>query len=233
MKKVLSLLTSRTRLPRPVPAMSVPAELAKQYRVMARRSFLFGVAGFGYGLYERSNHVAAMARPPQTFGAILSPQGAILKTVSADSLTENEFEMVARATAAQFVQRMRNATNPIDFTLAALDEGNYFIKDAAVGKVRDWLTTRPFDELTKRRQRRVVLLEQVIATVRPGRGKEGDQVLVAVQWPEKIEAVGSSPTTEIHGGEVLVERVRNVSPDIALHNPIGMFVSNYSFDVPS
>jgi type IV secretory pathway TrbF-like protein len=213
--------------------MSVPAELAKQYRVMARRSFLFGVAGVGYGLWERSNHVAAMSRPPQTFGAILSPQGAILKTVSADSLNEDEFEMVARATAAQFVQRMRSATNPIDFTLAALDEGNYFIKDAAVVKVRDWLTARPFDELTKRRQRRVVLLEQVIATIRPGRGKGGDQVLVAVQWPERVESPGSTPVTEIHGGEVIVERVRNVSPDIALHNPIGMFVSDFSFDTTS
>ena len=122
---------------------------------------------------------------------------------------------------------------PIDFTLAALDEGNYFIKDAAVGKVRDWLTTRPFDGLTKRRQRRVVLLEQVIATIRPGRGKGGDQVLVAVQWPERIEAAGSTPITEIHGGEVLVDRVRNVSPDIALHNPIGMFVSDFNFDTTS
>lgn len=233
MRKILSLLIGRTRLPRPAPAMSVPAELAKRDRAFARRAFLFGVAGFGYGLWERSNHVAAMSRPPQTFGAILSPQGAILKTVSADGLTEDEFEMVARSTAAQFVQRMRNATNPIDFTLAALDEGNYFIKDAAVGKVRDWLTTRPFDGLTKRRQRRVVLLEQVIATIRPGRGKGGDQVLVAVQWPERIEAAGSTPITEIHGGEVLVDRVRNVSPDIALHNPIGMFVSDFNFDTTS
>jgi hypothetical protein len=230
MRKTLGLLAGRTRLPRPAPAMSVPAELAKRERSFARRAFLFGAAGFGYGLWERSNHVAAMSRPPQTFGAILSPQGAILKTVAADSLTEDEFEMVCRATAAQFVQRMRNATNPIDFTLAAIQEGNFFIKDMAVAKVRDWLAHRPFDELTKRRQRRVVLLEQVIATVRPGRGKGSDQVLVAVQWPELVEAAGSTPTTATHGGEILVERVRNVSPEIAMHNPIGMFVSDFSFD---
>ncbi|MGF7213209.1 hypothetical protein GGE65_007845 [Skermanella aerolata] len=230
MKKTLGLLGSRTRLTRPAPPMSVPADLARQYRFMARCFFVFGLAGLAYGGYERANHVAAMSRPPQTFGAILSPQGAILRTVAADSLTEDEFEMVARATAAQFVQRMRNVTNPIDFTLAALDEGKYFIKDAAVIRVREWLSGRPFDQLTQRRQKRVVLLEQVIATVRPGRGKGGDQVLVAVQWPETVEAPGSTPTSTIHGGEVLVERVRNVSPDIAMHNPIGMFTADFSFD---
>jgi hypothetical protein len=230
MKKILGLLTGRTRLPRPAPAMSVPAELAKQYRVTARRSFLFGVAGFGYGLWERSNHVAAMARPPQTFGAILSPQGAILKTVAADSLTEDEFEMVARATAAQFVVRMRHATNPIDFTLAALDEGNFFIKDAAVVKVREWLSGRPFDALMKGRKRRVVLLEQVITNVQPGRGKAGDQVRITALWPERMESPGSIPTVTNHGGEIIVERVRNISPEIAMHNPIGMFVADYSFD---
>jgi type IV secretory pathway TrbF-like protein len=210
--------------------MSVPAELAKRDRVMARRGFLFGMAGFGYGLWERSNHVAALSRPPQTFGAILSPEGQILKTVAADSLTESEFEMSARATAAQFVRRMRNVTNPIDFTLAEIEEGNYFIKDVAVSKVRDWLGDRPFDELGKRKQRRVVLLSQIIPTLRPGRAMGGDQVLVAVTWPERIEAAGSAPKVQQHGGEVMVERVRNLSPEIAMHNPLGLFVSDFSLD---
>ncbi len=233
MKKILGLLKSRTRLVRPEPAISVPAALAKQHRVNSRRSFLFGVAGFGYGLWERSNHVAAMARPPQTFGAILSPEGGILKTVSSDHLTEDEFEMVCRATAAQFVQRMRHATNPIDYTLAALDEGNNFIKDAAVVKVREWLATRPFDDLKKRRQRRVVLLQNVITNVQPGRGLGGDQVRITALWPERLEAAGSQPVIENHGGEIIVERVRNLSPDIAMHNPLGMFVSDFSFDTTS
>src|SRR4051812_30598235 len=192
MKKVLSLLTNRTRLLRPVPPVSVPGQVAKDYRTMGRRYFLFGVAGFAYGLYERHNAAVALARPPQTFGAILSPQGGIVKTVASDGLTENEFEMVATATAAQFVQRMRSITNPIDFTLAAIDEGRWFLMGDATGKVREWLATRPFDAVTKRRARRVVLLEQVIATVRPGTAKGGDQVLIAVQWPETIEAAGSA-----------------------------------------
>ena len=230
MKKILGLLNNRTRLVRPEPAISVPAALAKQHRVNARRSFLFGLAGFGYGLWERSNHVAALSRPPQTFGAILGPDFSVVKTVSADGLTEDEFQMACRAGAAQFVRRMRNVTNPIDFTLAEIEEGNYFIKDAAVVKVREWLSSRPFDELMKRRQKRVVLLSQVIPTVRPGSAKGGDQLLIAVQWPERIESAGSTPKTEIHGGEVMIERVRNLSPEIAMHNPLGLFVSDFSFD---
>lgn len=230
MKKVLALLGQRTRLPRPAPAMSVPADLARHYRFMARWAIVFGLVGWGYGFYERSNHVAALSRPPLTFGAILSAQGNILKTVAAESLSEDEFEMVARATAAQFVQRMRHVTVPIDFTLAAIEEGNFFIKDSAVQKVRGWLTGRPFDELTRRRQKRVVLLDQVIATVRPGRGKGGDQVLVAVQWPETLETPGAVPLTVTRGGEILVERVRNVTTDIALRNPLGLFVSDFNFD---
>lgn len=230
MKKILGLLKNRTRLPRPAPAMSVPADLAKQYRVMARRAFLFGVAGFGYGLWERSNHVAAMSRPPQTFGAILGPDFSIVKTVAADGLTEDEFQMACRAAAAQFVRRMRNVTNPIDFTLAEIEEGNWFIKDAAVAQVREWLSSRPFDDLMKRRQKRIVLLSQVITTVRPGSVKSGDQLLISVQWPERIESAGSTPKTEIHGGEVMIDRVRNLSPEIAMHNPLGLFVSDFSFD---
>ena len=233
MKKILSLLSNRTRLVRPEPAISVPAALAKQHRVNARRSFLFGVAGFGYGLWERSNHVAALSRPPQTFGAILGPDMSIVKTVAADSLTEDEFQMACRAAAAQFVRRMRNVTDPIDFTLAEIEEGNFFIKDAAVVKVRDWLTDRPFDQLVKRRQKRVVLLSQIIPTVRPGSAKGGDQLLIAVTWPERIEQPGSAPKVEQRGGEVMVERVRNLSPEIAMHNPLGLFVSDYSFDTTS
>lgn len=230
MKKLLGLLASRTRLARPVSPVSVPGQVAKDYRAMGRRYFLFGMVGIGYGLYERSNSAEALSRPPQTIVAILSPQGAILKTVAADSLTEDEFQMVARATAAQFVQRMRNVTNPIDYTISAIQEGNFFIKDQAVVKTRQWLAGKPFDEVTKRRQRRVVLLEQVIATVRPGRGKDGNQLLVAVQWPETTESAGSLPKTESYGGEILVERVANVSPDIAMHNPIGLFVSDFNFN---
>jgi type IV secretory pathway TrbF-like protein len=210
--------------------MSVPAELYKRERSMARRGFLFGCAGFGYGLWERSNHVEALSRPPQMFGAILSPQGDIVRTVAADGMKEDDFEMVARATAAQFVRRMRNVSNPIDFTLADIQEGNFFIKDRAVGKVRDWLAGRPFDALVQRRQKRVVLLSQVIATIRPGIAKGGDAILVAVQWPERIEGAGSTPVVMSRGGEVMVERVRNVSADIAMHNPIGMFVSDFNFD---
>lgn len=233
MKTILSLLKNRTRLERPKPAISVPAEIAKRDRAHGRRGFLFGLAGLGYGLYERSNHVAALSRPPQTFGAILGYEGNIVKTVSATDLTESEFELIARATAKAFVKRMRSVTNPIDFTLADIDEGNYFIKDMAVMKVRDWLASRPFDAMVQRRQKRVVLIEQIIASIRPGRGKGGDQVLVAVQWTEKIEAPGSTPAVEMHGGEIMVERVRNVSEEIAMHNPIGMFVSDFSFDVTS
>lgn len=232
MRKILGLLNRRTRLPRETPPMSVPADLAKQYRGWARRSFLLALGGLGYGLYERSNHVAALSRPPQTFGAILGPYGEIVKTISAD-MTEGELEVVARAMAAQFVRRMRNVTSPIDFTLADIEEGNYFVKDTAVIKVRQWLAGRPFDELVQRRQKRVVLMSQIIPTLRPGRAKDGDQMLVAVTWTERIESAGSATKVEPHGGEILVERVRNVSTEIAMHNPLGMFVSDYSFDVTS
>jgi type IV secretory pathway TrbF-like protein len=230
MFKILGFLKNRTRLVRPEPAISVPAALAKQHRVNARRSFLFGVAGFGYGLWERSNHVAALSRPPQTFGAILGPDFSIVRTVAADSLTESDMQMAARATAAQFVRRMRNVTDPIDFTLADIEEGNFFIKDMAVTKVRKWLSERPFDKLVQRRQKRVVLLSQVIPTLRPGQAMNGDKLLVAVTWPERIEGAGSTPKIEQHGGEVMIERVRNLSPEIAMHNPLGMFVSDFSFD---
>jgi type IV secretory pathway TrbF-like protein len=231
MKKVLALLGTRTRIPRPSPAMSVPADLAKQYRFMARSFFVLGLVGLAYGLYERSNHVAAMARPPQTVVAVLSPQGAIVQTFAAGDMTEDEFVTVAKATAAQFIVRMRSISNPIDFTLAAVDEGRFFLKDVAAVKVREWLGDRPFDEVAKRRQKRVVLLEQVIVNAKPGRGKGGDQILVTVQWPETIEANGSVVSSAMRGGEIMVERVRNVSPDIAKHNPIGMFVADYALDV--
>jgi type IV secretory pathway TrbF-like protein len=230
MKKILSLLGSRTRLVRPEPVISVPAALAKQYRVSARRSFLFGVAGFGYGLWERSNHVAALSRPPQNFGAILGSDFSIIRTVAADGLTESEFQMAARATAAQFVRRMRNLTDPVDFTLADIEEGNYFIKDMAVVKVREWLEARPFDRMAQRRQKRIVLLSQIIPTLRPGQAMNGDKLLIAVTWSERIDAPGSSSRTEAHGGEVMTERVRNLSPEISMHNPLGIFVSDFSFD---
>jgi type IV secretory pathway TrbF-like protein len=174
--------------------------------------------------------VAALSRPPQTFGAILGPDFSIVRTVAADSLTESDMQMAARATAAQFVRRMRNVTDPIDFTLADIEEGNFFIKDMAVTKVRKWLSERPFDKLVQRRQKRVVLLSQVIPTLRPGQAMNGDKLLVAVTWPERIEGAGSTPKIEQHGGEVMIERVRNLSPEIAMHNPLGMFVSDFSFD---
>src|SRR4051812_28698493 len=98
MKKVLGLLGTRTRVPRPTPPMSVPADLAKQYRFMARCFFVFGLAGFGYGLYERHNAVSAMERPPQTIAAVLSPQGGIVQTFAAGDMTEDEFTVVAKAT---------------------------------------------------------------------------------------------------------------------------------------
>jgi type IV secretory pathway TrbF-like protein len=230
MKKIFGLLKNRTRLTRPEPAISVPAALAKQHRVNARRSFLFGVAGFGYGLWERSNHVAALSRPPQTFGAILGPDFSIVKTVAADGLTEDEFSMACRAAAAQFVRRMRSVTNPIEFTHAEMNELRFFTKDMAVIKVNDWLRGQPFTELEKRRQRRVVHLSQVIATVRPGSAMNGDKLLIAVTWPETVEGAGSSPKTEAHGGEVMIERIRNLSPDLAMHNPLGLFVTDFSFD---
>lgn len=233
MLKILGFLKNRTRLVRPEPAISVPAALAKQHRINARRSFLFGMAGLGYGLWERSNHVAALSRPPQTFGAILGPDFSIIKAVSADGLTETEMQMAARATAAQFVKRMRSVTDPIDFTLAEIEEGNYFIKDAAVGKVREWLAERPFDKLVQRRQKRIVHLSQIIPTVRPGQAMDGDKLLVGVTWPERVEGAGSTPRTEPHGGEIMIERVRNLSPEIAMHNPLGLFISDFSFDTAS
>jgi type IV secretory pathway TrbF-like protein len=230
MKKILGLLAARTRLLRPVPPVSVPGQVAKDYRAMGRRYFLFGVAGFGYGFYERTNYAAAMARPPQTVVAVLSPQGAVVQTFAADDMTEDEFVTVGKAVAAQFIVRMRAITNPIDFTLAAVDEGRYFLKDVAAIKAQKWLGGRPFDDVVKRRQKRVVLLEQVISNAKPGRGKGGDQILISVQWPETIEANGSVISSTMRGGEVLVERVRNVSPQIAKHNPIGMFVADYNLD---
>ncbi len=229
MNKLLGLFVGRTRQPRPDPIMSVPAAFMKHYRSRGRFWAIAGVIGMSYGVYEHSNNLACIARPPTSLSSILSPQGAIIKTFASDSLTEDDFEMVAEATAAQFVKRMRHVTNPVEFTIAELEEGNYFIKDAAAGKVREWINSRPFEDLTKRRQSRVVHLEQVIATVQPGRGKGGDQVRITVQWPETVEGIGSTPVTVSHGGEVLVERVRNVSPNIARHNPIGLFVVDFSF----
>ena len=76
---------------------------------------------------------------------------------------------------------------------------------------------------------RTVLLEQVIATIRPGH-TVGDKVLVTVQWPERTETNGSTVSEAIHGGEIMVERVRNITPEIARHNPIGAFVSDFVFD---
>lgn len=230
MFKVLGLLKNRLRLTRPIPPMSVPAQVARDYRTMGRRYFVLGVAGIAYGAYGQVSYNAAMSRPPQSIVAVLSPQGAILKTMASDGMTESEMEMVARATAAQFVARMRNVTRPIDFTLAAIDEGRYFVKDQAEIKTRNWLASRPFDLLVQRRQKRVVLLEEITVTIRPGAKAGGDKFIVSVQWPETVESAGAESKVETHGGEVLVERVHNVSAAIALHNPIGMFVSDFNFD---
>lgn len=229
MKNIFGFLVRRTRQPRPDPIMSVPAAFMKHYRSRGRFWAVAGVIGISYGVLEHRNNLACMARPPVTLSSILSPQGAIIKTFASDSLTDDDFEMVAEAAAAQFVKRMRHVTNPIDFTMAELEEGNYFVKDAAAGKVQQWINSQPFEGLTKRRQSRVVHLEQIIATIQPGRGKGGDQVRVTVQWPETVESAGSTPVTVSHGGEVLVERVRNVSPKIVRHNPIGLFITDFSF----
>src|SRR4051794_26098204 len=103
MKMTFGLFKNRTRVPRPKPPMSVPADLARQYRFMARCFFVFGMCGFGYGLYERSNYADAMERPPSSVVTILSAQGVPLRTLASDNMTEDEWLTVAKATAAQFV----------------------------------------------------------------------------------------------------------------------------------
>jgi hypothetical protein len=233
MPKIVTLLTNRLRLDRPRRVFSVRADEVRSTRSVGRMWMAAGLV-FAY-LYvdERHAHQETLSRAQPVLVSVLGPDSRPVATFAADHMADDGWVSVAKAVAAQHVVRMREMTNPIDVSLARLDEGRYFVKDAAAAKYARFVGSHPYDDLAKRRLNRQVRLEEVGPSLESSQSPSSRRLRVIVQWPERTWSGTKLEQQATRVGWVDVERVDRVPPDYRKANPLGIFVVDYDTDTPT
>ena len=233
MPKIATLLTNRLRLDRPRRVFSVRADEVRSTRSVARMWMAASlVLGYLY-VDERHAHQETLSRAQPVLVSVLGPDSRPVATFAADRMTDDGWVSVAKAVAAQHVVRMREMTDPIDVSLARLEEGRYVVKDAAATKFARFVASRPYDELAKRRQSRQVRLEEVGPSLETSQDPASRRLRVIVQWPERTYGGTKLERQATRVGWVDVERVDSVPPEYRKANPLGIFVVDYDTDTPT